>query len=728
DHPANEVYVTGSFDDWAKSVKLERQGDSGSFAKTVELPKSDEKVLYKFVVDGNWTTSAQAPQEDDGHGIYNNVLHPNDIAPISHIMSNVAPDSTTAKLAGEQPKATPADEIPGAFIETPAALEDMKEYAVKPIPASEGAGNPIKLAPGEPVPDSSTFNTNSVSSTVRDDPELKAKDEEAKGEQTFGVSPIPASAGVGNPISQPAGTGVPASDKVTANTVNSTVKLDKASYEKSDALPPQIGPVVTSEEGSMFDIPGVTNSTIPESSLPMGSAPTNVDPGFTIQSADTASTTAALAGLVPKEPRGVPEVVKDSQAEAHVSPEASTNVNAVEDKKAMEKELLSEVPKEPAAVDTTPAGSSVPEVVSESQDKAHAAPEASASPTAVQDKTDMESELKAKVPEEPATTENSPPAQVAKQVGETAAVVAGGLAATGAAVAGAAYVKASETAKETANKINPQVQQAINAMNSTLGSNEAAATEVPEPVSESIAQSHTSPEAASNSEAVTEKSAMESELLNKVPEDNATGESAPTMKPATVPDVVKESIAQADVAPEAATNPTAIKEKTVMENELKREVPTTTEIADPAPTESAALSATAPIAPTTSETTSPAAAAVAPAAEVATAPAMSPTALEDREPFQSSSDPKIPITTLKQTEPVVSTGPATSTVPETSGPPQTPTKKDDAQSAASAAAKKSTDETSKNGAAGSSSPEDKKKKRRSFFGKLKDKFTGHKEA
>lgn len=44
-HPAHEVYVTGTFDDWAKSVKLENKGEH--FEKLVELPSSNEKIFYK---------------------------------------------------------------------------------------------------------------------------------------------------------------------------------------------------------------------------------------------------------------------------------------------------------------------------------------------------------------------------------------------------------------------------------------------------------------------------------------------------------------------------------------------------------------------------------------------------------------------------------------------------------------------------------------------------------
>lgn len=42
-HPAGEVYVTGTFDNWEKSTKLEQEGDA--FVAKVELPI--EKTLYK---------------------------------------------------------------------------------------------------------------------------------------------------------------------------------------------------------------------------------------------------------------------------------------------------------------------------------------------------------------------------------------------------------------------------------------------------------------------------------------------------------------------------------------------------------------------------------------------------------------------------------------------------------------------------------------------------------
>lgn len=46
DHAATEVYVTGTFDDWARSVKLEKK-DGNRFEKLVELPQAEENIYYK---------------------------------------------------------------------------------------------------------------------------------------------------------------------------------------------------------------------------------------------------------------------------------------------------------------------------------------------------------------------------------------------------------------------------------------------------------------------------------------------------------------------------------------------------------------------------------------------------------------------------------------------------------------------------------------------------------
>ena len=550
------------------------------------------------MADGNWSHDHTAKTETDHEGNVNNVLYPEDIKRVDPMISSAAPTATTASLAGQQPlekdvaKDTDTSATPGTFPETPAltssdekkdglaaaglagglvglggagalaskagssSKEPEQTFSVNPIPASSGAGNPISLAAGEKVPESSSISRNTIASTVRDDPELKSKG----AEQTFGVAPLPATGGIGNPISLAPGQKVPESSSYTANDINSHVKLDKDSYENSGSSAPSALPKTAEKDtlagGALLGGLGPqTTNMIPESSMGMGAdAPAPLE-GQAISSVGANSTTNKLAGEVPLEPRGVPEVVKESQKEAGVAPEASANAEAVSDKKELEAELKDKIGKPenqtssaiggafggigggalaggalagagatalgvaavarqkahettgtdpvsllPTSVqktvdeNTRPNGSTtkpttatdaVPAAVTESQKEAHAAPEASANAEAVHEKSDVEKELLKKVPESQSAGEPAPTAS--------------------AATSSVAPIAAATTAPV------------------------AAATAVPAAVSESQKEAHVGPEASANAEAVHEKSDVEKELLNKVPESQATGEAAPAI-------------------------------------------------------------------------------------------------------------------------------------------------------------------------------------------------------
>ena len=599
-------------------------------------------------------------------------------------MSGVTPQATTSQLAGQVPKEGQSDgSIPGAFPETPAPEADntqkpfdaapqqsyeahqtpaQQEYAaipqeaaeqtfgVSPLPATSGAGNPVIPNEDDIVPPSSDFTFNTVQSTVHDDEELKAADlakqsqqstsrdqaypvaakpfteegpanpvtiapgekfptadeyalaqknihdkEELKAAELFreqqqqnvSVNPLPATAGAGNPITLAPGIPVPKTDEFTANTVNSNVKLDEASYNKPDAMvggAPFLPPVVTpaaerANKGTgVFDVPPITKNMIPESSLPMGAQPGTYDAEVSpfVQSAAPSSTTAQLAGQVPfenKKPQAetvvVPSIVKESQAKAHFPPEASAQTEPVIEKHQVEDELLAKVPKAPVTADGTPS------------------------------------------------------------VGEVATAVGGAIT----ALAGAAAVYAN-TAKDKAVEAyqqapsTEQVKETLPAPIKNVVAPPPAPTAshaAPGPVQASIAEAHASPEAAANREAIAEKQQVESELLQKVPTHNETGEPAPNVKPvavhvdqhklkdalveaenttekqpqltgkgqsehhehggvaAAVPSAVKDSISEAHAEPEAAAYEEPIKEKSAVEQELLQKIETTNSSGEHAP-------------------------------------------------------------------------------------------------------------------------------------------------
>ena len=415
-----------------------------------------DKRFSQFVVDGEWITDHTAPQETDEHNNINNVLLPEEMTtkpPSGAFVSGVTPQSTTAALAGQVPKESGrgAKDSPP---ETP--FHDAQEFSVNPIPASSGIGNPITLRPGEKVPDPSTF--------------TKTKDP-----QEFGVNPIPASSGIGNPVNLRPGEKVPDPSTFTKNTVDSTVTTDKASYENGPTAPKSSDAPPAIAGGAFGVLPPVSKSTIPESSLPMGSSATSGGDPALIQSAGAGSTTAALAGQVPKEPRGVPQVVSDEPPSLQSAGAGSTTAA-----------LAGQVPKEPRGV---------PHIVSESQEEAGVGPEASANAEAVKEKSAVEQELEKKIPEEAPTTEGS---------------------------------KGASTGKLHEGESSCDIFYA-----ETIILGTAIAPTVPDTVQKSIAEANMSPEAAADTTEVAKKGQVESELLKSTSPTEQSGTPAPSNTAAT---------------------------------------------------------------------------------------------------------------------------------------------------------------------------------------------------
>lgn len=365
----------------------------------------------------------------------NNVLTPERISKpsteaSSAMISGITPESTTAALASQVPKTSTrggqtadgeTSDLPGSFPETPA--KENTGFSVNPIPQTSGTDNPVKLAPGEKVPDPSTLTTNTVSSTVKDDPSLKQQDEES---QTYRVNPLPATSGASNPIQLKPGEKVPDPSTFTSNTIDSQVTTDKDSYEKGSGAP-QLPKVVTPEserekKGGMFSIPPVSGTMIPESSLPMGEgAPAERDPGIFIQSAGAGTTTAALAGNVPKEPRGKATTAPEGQTES-ANPQAA-GIPTIQSAGAgtTTAALAGSVPKESKrhdqSTDETNKGTAiaptVPDVVQESINESHTSPEAAGSKAMVVEKAAVEQELLEEVKPTDATGEPAPTASAA---------------------------------------------------------------------------------------------------------------------------------------------------------------------------------------------------------------------------------------------------------------------------------------------------------------------------
>lgn len=73
-HGGNEVYLTGTFDDWKVSIPMRRDDNiDHEFTAAVLLDRS-QRYLFKFVVDGSWHCSGEWVAEPDWRGNWNNVL------------------------------------------------------------------------------------------------------------------------------------------------------------------------------------------------------------------------------------------------------------------------------------------------------------------------------------------------------------------------------------------------------------------------------------------------------------------------------------------------------------------------------------------------------------------------------------------------------------------------------------------------------------------------------
>lgn len=361
---------------------------------------------------------------DEG-GNENNVLTPETLLksyPATYaIMNSVSADSTTAQLAQEvplerdtKPEAAPATEtttadapadakpedLPGTFPETPAD-ELNRAFGINPLPAAAGGLNPIKLAPGEPIPnDIKTADTNS---NVRLDPESYEKSDALPGVDFQDLSIAPVSGTMIPESSLPIGSGELNINSVSADSTTAALAAEvplepkvpevvRESQEEAGIAPEASGIAEEVKEKELVEeelkekVPEAPSTS--EGTAGQGTEKSEGDKTFLETAAATAAglSAAAVATAIATKDKAIetaapiaaenlpdsvkevlpvsvqetinatsqeatietvsPEVpaeVKESIVEAGKSPEAAANTEAVEDKKAVEAELLSEV-------------------------------------------------------------------------------------------------------------------------------------------------------------------------------------------------------------------------------------------------------------------------------------------------------------------------------------------------------------------------------------------------
>ncbi|KIO30523.1 carbohydrate-binding module family 48 protein [Tulasnella calospora MUT 4182] len=129
--PANEVTLTGSFDNWARSVHMEKT--LAGFSAKVKLPYG-QKVDYKYVVDGQWAVNEDFPTTYDWQGNINNyIITPNEPEPVPELPK--ALPTPPPELVIKAPS-SPANDGPVTPINLPAPVAAVTPMEVPPSAVS----------------------------------------------------------------------------------------------------------------------------------------------------------------------------------------------------------------------------------------------------------------------------------------------------------------------------------------------------------------------------------------------------------------------------------------------------------------------------------------------------------------------------------------------------------------------------------------------------------------
>ncbi|KAH7291853.1 hypothetical protein KP509_29G038500 [Ceratopteris richardii] len=131
----SQVFLTGDFLNWEAKVPLAK-GEDGAFHCKQKLPAGT--YVYKYIVDGNWTHSADSPTIEDGQGGFNNQLIVTDGPSPSMTTSNKEKppkDTTSEKITPEAaPKVASASSKPSAAVPKAAPAAKPAKKVEKPYP------------------------------------------------------------------------------------------------------------------------------------------------------------------------------------------------------------------------------------------------------------------------------------------------------------------------------------------------------------------------------------------------------------------------------------------------------------------------------------------------------------------------------------------------------------------------------------------------------------------
>ncbi|KAI9339936.1 hypothetical protein BDR26DRAFT_861850 [Obelidium mucronatum] len=124
---AQQVVVTGEFDNWSQSIEMKKEEDGSTFTARVPLAASvqpGDKIMFKFVVDGVWKTSPSNPIQDDGNGNENNVFIFPHLATEPVAIATTTPSAAPVVVSSPAPAAASAAET-GPVVPTAAETKEI---------------------------------------------------------------------------------------------------------------------------------------------------------------------------------------------------------------------------------------------------------------------------------------------------------------------------------------------------------------------------------------------------------------------------------------------------------------------------------------------------------------------------------------------------------------------------------------------------------------------------
>ncbi|CAM9018167.1 unnamed protein product [Wickerhamomyces anomalus] len=261
----SEVILTGTFDNWSGSLPLVKTS-KGDFEITLPLKQEDDdKILFKFIVDGNWTTSKDYETIND-NGNENNVLYLKNLSQVEESKS-----SGGSKIPEAGGLAAGGLAAAGAAVAGVLGLnstssdkentESSKDYKPTVLPSNEGNHASVAGEPGVAIP--SDPHQIKEFSEVRD---VDAKELNAKlnKEDEFKTQVLPSQEGKQSNVSGEPGIAIPKDAqniKEFGEVRNVDAKDLNAKLNKEDEVKTQVLP---SNEGNHATVAGEPGVAVPK--------------------------------------------------------------------------------------------------------------------------------------------------------------------------------------------------------------------------------------------------------------------------------------------------------------------------------------------------------------------------------------------------------------------------------------------------------------------------------